>query len=395
MGPTGSQKFAVFLCKFSDNSNVEPFTPDFYRQLIAERGTGGLNDYWIAASQSAINLDGSDIFGWRTIQQKQADFLAARPGRWDKILGAMAAFSEVDTSKYAGVIAMYNTDVGDGGNANNGVLASPTGMSVTFLGHETGHVVGLEHSFDQSTRKDVTWSAPGEYYDMYDIMSAMNIYSTYDSRFQQKGPLLCAANLDRMGWLDSSRVWSGQSANSSWSDVFDLVSMSHPEIPGFLAARIGGLYIEFRTQELWDTAIPRAGVLLHVVSDPNAIIIASDLTNYVDDWQPGQVYGPPDLSMAINGGTQVRILSFDLNAKKARISVRFAARRPIVVGPGQVLGGVGSDGGGWLILNGRIIPIPPRSPVMSLAEAMANYVNAELNLGGLAAGLGLGGFSGR
>jgi len=82
MGLKGSQKFAVFLCKFSDNSNVEPYTPDFYRQLIAERGTGGLNDYWIAASQGAINLDGSDIFGWRTIQQKQADFLAARPGRW-------------------------------------------------------------------------------------------------------------------------------------------------------------------------------------------------------------------------------------------------------------------------------------------------------------------------
>jgi hypothetical protein len=55
MGLTGSQKFAVLLCKFSDNSNVEPYTPDFYRQLIAERGTGGLNDYWIAASQGSIS----------------------------------------------------------------------------------------------------------------------------------------------------------------------------------------------------------------------------------------------------------------------------------------------------------------------------------------------------
>jgi len=78
MGLTGNQKFAVLLCKFSDNSNVEPYTPDFYRQLIAERGTGGLNDYWIAASQGSINLDGTDIFGWRTVQQQQADFLAAR-----------------------------------------------------------------------------------------------------------------------------------------------------------------------------------------------------------------------------------------------------------------------------------------------------------------------------
>jgi hypothetical protein len=164
----------------------------------------------------------------------------------------------------------------------------------------------------------------------------------------------------------------------------------NPEIPGYMAAAINGLYVEFRTQELWDAAIPRPGVLLHVMSGPNAVILASDLTNYVDDWQPGQVYGPPDIQMAVRGGVQVRVISFDLNAKKARISVRVAATRPIVFGPGQILGGVAVDGGGWLILNGKIIPIPPRSPVMILAEAMANYVAADANLGGLVAGLGLG-----
>jgi hypothetical protein len=294
----GSQKFAVFLCTFSDEG-TEPHPADFYRQLIVERGTGGLNDFWIAASQGAIDLDGTRVFGWRSVQQAKADYLTAKPGRGDKIIGASEAFPEVDTSKYAGVIAMYNTDVGDGGNAGNGVLASPTGMSVTFLGHETGHVFGLEHSFDQSDRKDASWSAPGEYFDQYDIMSAMNVYSTFDAKFQQRGPLLCAASLDRMGWLSPSRVWAPPSANSSSSDVFDLVSMSHREIPGYLAANIGNLYVEFRTPELWDEAIPRPGVLVHLRSDPNAVIIASDKTNYVDDWQPGQMYGPSDLQMAI------------------------------------------------------------------------------------------------
>jgi hypothetical protein len=187
MGLSGSQKFAVLPCKFSDTATVEPYAPDFYKQLIVERGTGGLNDYWIAASQSAINLDGSQVFSWRTIQQTKADFLAAHPARGDKIAGAIAAFPEVDTSKFTGVIAMYNVDIGDGGNAGNGVLASPTAMSVTFFGHETGHVFGLEHSFDQSTRKDASWSAPGEYFDMYDIMSAMNVYDIYDpSRVRKK-----------------------------------------------------------------------------------------------------------------------------------------------------------------------------------------------------------------
>jgi hypothetical protein len=392
MSIVGAQKFAVFLCKFSDTANLEPNSADFYRRMIAYRGTGGLNDYWFAASQGAINLDGTDVFGWRTLQQNKSDFLKANPGRGDKINSGAAAFPEVDTSKYAGIITVFNVDVGDGGNQGGGVLASPTGQSVTFLAHETGHVFGLQHSFDQSDRKDATWSAPGEYFDMYDIMSAMNVYDTSDANFELRGPLLCAANLDRMGWLPSSRVWSA-SANSSSSDEFDLVSMSHPEIPGYMAARIGGLYVEFRTDELWDAAIPRPGVLLHVMSDPNAIVIASDKVNYVDDWQPGQVYGPSDLSMAINGGTQIRIKSFDLGAKKARIGVRVAAHRPIVTGPGQIFGGVAVDGGGWLILNGRIIPIPPRGPVMALAEAMANVITAEANLGAIASGLGLGRFS--
>ena len=79
-------------------STTEPYAPDFYKQLIVERGTGGLNDYWIAASQNAINLDGSQVFGWRTIQENKADFLNAHPARWDKIQGAIGAFPEVTTT---------------------------------------------------------------------------------------------------------------------------------------------------------------------------------------------------------------------------------------------------------------------------------------------------------
>jgi hypothetical protein len=394
MSQMGSQKFAVFLCKFSDNSNVEPQPVDFYNELFALRGTGGLNDYWMAASQGAINLDGTEVFGWRTLNEKQADFLKAKPGRWDKIKGGIDGFPEVDASKYAGVVTMFNVDVGDAGMGDSGtqggVLASPGAMSVTFLGHETGHVFGLEHSFDESDRKDVSWSAPGEYFDMYDIMSAMNVYSTFQQKFHESGPLLCAANLDRMGWLPASRVWSPPTGHSSWSDEFDIVSMSHPEIPGYLASHIGSVYVEFRTQESWDESIWRAGVLLHHMVDPNAVVIASDKLNYINDWQPGQMYGPSDLEMAFRGGIQIRIKSFDVLAKKARIAVRVAASRPIVAGPGQVFGGVAFDGGGLLILNGKIVRIPPYSPLMTLAEEMANQITAESGVAALASNLGLG-----
>ena len=110
MSVTGSQKFAVFLCKFSDYSQ-EPFPQDYYRQLIAQRGKGGLNDYWPAASLGSINLDDTDVFDWRSLNQTLADFKAARPGRRDKIQAAVEAFSDINFP-YAGIIAMFNVDVG-------------------------------------------------------------------------------------------------------------------------------------------------------------------------------------------------------------------------------------------------------------------------------------------
>jgi hypothetical protein len=372
----GSQKFAILLCKFSDSQDIEPQPATYFQDLFANRGTGGLNDYWSDASKGNIDLNGTEILGWKVIDQTRNDFVNARPGRWDKILGAIGAF-DLDTSKYAGIVALFNVSVDDSGT-QNGVLGGPTDYNVTFLGHETGHVFGLEHSFDQSDRKDATWSAPGEYFDMSDIMSAMNVYSSNPARFGPVGPLLNTPGMDRMGWLDPLRVWTPTNVGSSDSYQFDLVSLGHPEIPGYLAARIGGVYVEFRTKDGWDAAIPRPGVLLHEMPGVNPIVLASDKANYVNDWQPGQVYGPPDLDFALFGGARIRVDNFDLPAKKARITVTRRASRPIVVGPGQIFGGVAVDGGGWVILpSGKIVPVPPRSPVTSILEKLAVVLEAE------------------
>jgi hypothetical protein len=330
------------------------------------------------------------VFGWRTLKSTKADFLSAHPGRQDKVNGGAAAFPEVDVTKFAGVVTIFNVDVGDAGT-QGGVLGSPTAMSPTFFGHETGHVFGLQHSFDQSNRKAETWSAPGEYYDEQDIMSAMNVDSTTVPRFGRAGPLLCAANLDRMGWLPAARVWSCPGGNSSSSDVIDLVSLGHPEIPGYLAAKLGNVYVEFRTVDGFDAGCHRPMVLLHMLSDPNAIVLASDLNHHVNDWQPGQTYGPSDLVLILNGGVRIEILSFDLNAKKARVSVRCVARNPFPMLVGQVFGGVAVDGGGLLILpNGKVLRVPPRGPVTVLLEQIGTMLEAESAVAGLAGALGLG-----
>ena len=64
MGLKGSQRIAVLLCKFADAVRVEPQPRSYYEDLVAKRGTGGLNDYWRAASLGSIDLDGSQVFGW-------------------------------------------------------------------------------------------------------------------------------------------------------------------------------------------------------------------------------------------------------------------------------------------------------------------------------------------
>lgn len=371
MAAMGSQKLAVLLCKFSDTADVEQHPKSFYDDLFVGREKGGLNDYWVDASLGSLNLDGSKVFGWKTLEMTREKFLEARPGRWDKIQGALDAFPKVVASEFAGVVAIFNTGLGDAGS-QGGVLAGPDDVNVTFLAHETGHLFGLSHSFDQSNRKTNTWSGPGEYFDSYDTMSAMNCSGDWGHRFSPRGPLLNVAHLERMGWLPPARVWRNGVGNSSTDDTIDLVALEHPGIPGYLAAEFHGIYVEFRINEGWDSGLSRPTVLLHQRSDPNTLLLASDEASFDNEWQPGQAFGPTPLQLSVLGGHRIEILSFNLARKTARIRLRHVAREVRVAGPGRTFGGVTVGGGGVLILpNGHVIPIPPHSPVLILTEGHA------------------------
>jgi len=387
MPPTGSQKLAVLLCKLEDTADLEPEPVNYFRDLFVTKSTGGLNDYWTDASLGGINLDTTEVFEWRTIEQNRADFLNARPDRGSKIQGAVDAFS-LDRSQFAGVVALFNVGVGDSGAAGAGVLGAPGDYNVTFLAHETGHVFGFDHSFDQSGRKAETWSAPGEYYDKYDIMSAMNVFSHNHPRFGQRGPLLCTANLDRMGWLLSSRVWTGP-INGSFSECLDLVPLGHPEMPGYLAAQVGPYYVELRTQDRWDAGIPRPCVLIHAMYGTNATVIASDRANWVNDWQAGQSFGPSQAAMAIGGGIRIEVVSIDPSNMRARICVTRQAGRNDR--EGVLFVGSIAVGDGWVLLKDVLFRVPPKGgplrEVVDLAAQPGEFGGRDELLAALESGL--------
>ena len=367
MALLGSQKLAVLLCNFKDDQTE--LNPRVLYEDLFRRGAGGLNDYWLAASQGKINLDGSEVFGWRTLDQKRAEYVASHVSRWDKIRGAIDAFPEVDPEQYFGVVAMFSSDVGDAGaSRGKGVLANFGDHNTTFLAHETGHLFGMSHSFDQSDRKDATWSAPGEYFDNHDIMSAMNAYDYEHPRFGLSGPLLCAPFMDFLGWLDAGRVWTPPHSGS-WGETIELVSLGHPELQGYLAAKVTDtLYVEFRTSDGWDQGLPRATVLIQELVGKNVVAMTRKTEptfqkpkgGWDHEWLPGELFGPTRIEVL--GGLQIWIDDFDLQAKKARITVRHQAARPFAK-HGQILAGVAGGGDGILILpNGKIVKVPPHSP---------------------------------
>jgi hypothetical protein len=368
--PKGSQKLAVLLCKFKDTEHAEPNPRGFYEDLF-RRGTGGVNDYWSAASHGNIDLDGTEVFGWKTLDQTTTEYRTTHVGRWDKIQGAADAFG-INPDQYFGVVAMFNSDVKDAGRAGVGVLANYDSHNTSFLAHETGHLFGLGHSFDQSDRKRRPDTAPGEYYDNHDIMSAMSVYHHAHPRFGQSGPLLCAAFMDYLGWLDPKRVWTPPHSGSM-TETLELTSLGHPEMRGHLAAKVDdSLYVEFRTKDGWDQGLPHATVLIHELVGRTVVAMTTktsgvigSLSGWEHEWLPGELFGPTPVVMDLVGGTQVSVESFDLPARKARITIRRQAPRP-TARHGHLLAGIAGGGGGILILpTGRVVKVPPRSPVVS------------------------------
>jgi hypothetical protein len=135
---------------------------------------------------------------------------------------------------------------------------------------------------------------------------------------QRSPSRLNVANVDRMGWLPANRVWRPGQTNSSGSDTIDIVALEHPEIPGYLAAQLCGVYVEFRMSHSWDTGIGHPAVLLHVMHDPNSHILPSDAANYVNEWQPGQAYGLSLVQLTVVGGLRIEVISYNLPARNAQ-----------------------------------------------------------------------------
>ena len=315
--------WAVILCKFKDG-NDEPFPKSYYKDLFTPDDTSSNWDmirYFSDYSHGKLDLTGSEVFGWYSLNKSVADYNALGQSARDHLVNwarAAALADGVDLSPFYSTVVCTNRwhDIGASPTLSGVIAQGPNTPIPRLLSHEMGHVYGLQHS-----RID---GSDADYMDPWDTMSAAAVYSVTDPQFMLIGPGLNAANMRSRGWLDETRVWKAGNGNHV-DETITLRPLVRRNLNGFLAAEIPGPYlVEFRVREGWDGAIPRAAVLIHRFEGGHSYLVPGNLGSA--DLIAGDSFGsaePDPASFDIFFGFQrLDVISIDASAGEATLRFR-------------------------------------------------------------------------
>jgi hypothetical protein len=252
--------WAVLLCNFNDNT-AEAFDRAFYERLFTAAGTGSNNmvDYFLDMTHGRIDCSGSAVFGPFTVPHARHEYtdlfssmgFAVRPLSMGWARQA-AMDAGVDLSAYPYTIVCWNVPTDLWGGGGRYAACDNLSMQPTVLGQEMSHGYGLLHARAEGM-------GDADYTDPWDVMSSRASYAADDPVWGPSsiGPGLNAWEMRYQLWLDESRVFSGSSG------TVQLRPLHRRDLPGYLAADLGGVLAEFRVPERWDAAIPEPTVLLH------------------------------------------------------------------------------------------------------------------------------------
>ena len=386
--------WAILLCQFKDDVAPDPYPRARFEEIFTIAGTGKFNmvDYFRDMSHQRVDLSGSHVFpsaaqGWYTLTQNRSDY-KGRDSRNDLLAWAkQAAASNGDNiSGFFNVVVVMKvpTDLFGG---LNGVATDDgrdhdiacSSLSPSRTGQEMGHGYGLNHSRIEGSGDD--------YKDDWDIMSTLGgthmaphpVYTERDVRGRPIfliGPGLNAANMYAMDWLDPNRTFVADTHEHQ--TTFQLRPLHRLDLPGYLCARYGDLFLEFRMNDRWDAGLPQPVVLIHDYFDGNSYIYTGH--SGTPGLVAGDYYGTGDISdephLRLDGGLKISVTVIDPDSQTATIEIKAWKGLDLKAGPAVPFGAVTQDGGGRVFVNGRWIRIPPRSPLLSILE---NVAEAQLS----------------
>jgi hypothetical protein len=371
--------------------------PEFIADLFLSDPMS-LDNYWRQVSDGSVDLSGTLVFGWRTHGMTRMQYQALE--RYDKIKRAVDVFANasnpnerVNLSHFDSVVVFGDPadELGSVGIVDfdlQGVIHSmgtaifEIGTSHSVIAHELGHSFGFDHSFNDSpTALDPgNDSRPGAYGDTLDIMSAARV-TTFQSKFGGTGPGLNTVMRDIAGWLKPSRIINGTALGGRNATIYD-VNDPNPNHPHVL--RLDELNFEFVMNTGWYKGMAAPSVQVRIrdfnIEEHSKVLRV-----------PKEVFGGVSYAMKVGDSfsvgskekileryLRVTLLSVDTGAGAATLSVEHQPAFSVPsVGPGILFGGVARGGDGYIIINGHIIPVPPRGPLERVLESLANIAVSD------------------
>lgn len=379
--------WAILLCKFQDDDS-EPYGRQRYEDLFTGSGVGKLNmvDFFRDMSHGKLDLSGSEIFGWYTLDKNRSEY-AGLGSRNDLINWARqkAIDDGVNLSRFFSVVVCMNvpTDLFGGGSGavcddGRDPDIGMSSMSPSLLGQEMGHAYGLDHS--------MAYGSTADYQDQWDVMSTAAALMTPHPNFTDidmrgnrvflMGPGLNAANMWGRGWLDESRVWSAGSRTQINTTV-QLRPLHRRDLPGFLAIRFHEYFVEFRTNERWDAAVTPT-VLVHRFEDNRSYLVSD--SNGQKAFGVGSFMGTPENMSLFGSNIRIEVLEINADQQSARVRLvhtpadipQYFEEDRSYRNPGVAWSG---HNDALIVVDGKATLIPRRSLFFRTLEQIALYEN--------------------
>ena len=312
--------------------------------VLQDRGTRAAaapTHYWTPTSlYGTIDLDSSEVFGWFDLgaTTDQIDALTDHAQRsavheWGR---ATAGANHVDLASYDHLLVLLNRPCDSGSVGKDVVIGivppvadKPLFTSPNFVGHEMGHGLGLIHGFGESPTPCATPGGPGEYCDTLTIMSYANVaqfvqfpraHPTWDDVLN--GPGLNAPELDQLGALPYTRIWTAPAA--PFSATVTLAALNRPDVDAPLMARFNALSrtgagtstytLEYREPTEWDRGFGSSLVLIHELRAGQKYVLLTDFSG-------GAFPGPGAIFLSPDQKTAVRLESTDRATSTATVRI--------------------------------------------------------------------------
>jgi hypothetical protein len=378
--------WAVLLIQMT-GEDAKPNDIGWYeRFLTSDSEPQNMVDYFRDVSNGNIDISGSKVFGWYTLKNYTVkDYNDDNPktrrskliqlckdqARSEKGGPNLGSGDLSDNGEYFKTVICLNVPLETYGGVTGAVLDA-AGQFPSIAGQEMGHGYGLDHSMIEGSS--------AEYMDRWDTMSTRNnALMEPNGPFGESGPYLNAANMDCVGWLPPSRVWTPPTFGKGFS--VELRPLARRDLPGYIAAWMDPYYVEFRVPEKWDRNIGRPVVLVHTFDGVHSVLM-----NGVGG-KAGLVKGDAFDTNFVHQ-TRVEVVEIDASDHVARLSVEWGLSDYAAVNnlraqeAGILIGGVQVGAPGWRLVGRRRVPIPPHGPDRVILQELASLQAAgEVNDG--------------